>query len=72
MFGPIEGVEKTTFVKRKRNGWMRTDSSFITGYEICVMNARDQVYKRGPHRTGPNMAPEIELTWASLIGLDRR
>jgi hypothetical protein len=41
MFGPIEGVEKTTCVKRKRNRWMRTNSSFITGYEIYVMNARD-------------------------------
>jgi hypothetical protein len=41
MFGPIEGVEKTTCVKRKRNQWMRTNSSFITGYEIYVMNVRD-------------------------------
>jgi hypothetical protein len=41
-------------------------------YEIYVMNARDQVYKGDPHRTGPQMMLEARYRWVSLIVMDHR
>jgi hypothetical protein len=36
------------------------------------MNAKDRVYKGGPHWTRLEVVPEAGYSWASLIGMDHR
>jgi hypothetical protein len=36
------------------------------------MDARDRVYKGGPHQTGPQVEPKAGFMWARLTRLDHR